>query len=497
MAVKPLKILDAKGRQLYSGGSLNETAANWWTGNRRYLNSFQSDAERNLGAWTRARLSDEGRHAYENNSIVRAALNQIGRYATQHLICQSESEDRPWAEAAEWTLLQHNKIIDLAGWPYDYDTYRLLMLASVLYDGDCGTLLTETTNGWPAIQMIPGHRIGSAGEEEVKSGAFSGARLVDGAIVDNYGTAIGYRILNESKEFLADVSANDFFLTFIPSYPGQVRGYSLLGAALMDFRDVAETRGYEKISQKRASADAFVEENESGEPELPSALFESGRTGNASTETMSKEVITGGGITRYFRAGTGSSLTPVQFDRPSANQANFDERILRGALASIGWSFDLAVDATKIGGASMRVVVDMCNRTLEFLRTKVAEKACARIDGWRVAKLIKLGVIPESPDWWRWAYQPPSRLTADRGYDADVSVQELDNLLTSHAAEANKRGSYWQDPIEAEIKFHKYLKERCASEGLDPSTIMASMASRQPKIVPTANRLAMENQTEQ
>jgi len=47
------------------------------------------------------------------------------------------------------------------GPPFDFESYTQNLIIGVLVDGDVATLLTETVDGYPMIQVIPGHRIRS------------------------------------------------------------------------------------------------------------------------------------------------------------------------------------------------------------------------------------------------------------------------------------------------------------------------------------------------
>jgi hypothetical protein len=176
------------------------------------------------------------------------------------------------------------------------------------------------------------------------------------------------------------------------------------------------------------------------------------------------------------------------------NQREFEANIVRSALYSLGWSMDFALTPGQVGGASMRVVVEQVNNTLEEIRSILVRPACARFDGYRVSSAIKLGLLKDSPEWFKWDYQGPAEITADQGYQSDVSIAELRANLTTPQREAARRGQYWQDNIEQAIQAEKYFQKRCKEEGVDPNRIVLLTPNGNPVSTPTPQRVAMENQ---
>ena len=232
--------------------------------------------------------------------------------------------------------------------------------------------------------------------------------------------------LGDFAEDDLDFSSNDLFPAFDPDYVDQLRGFSALGASVIDWQDIHESRRFALLAQKKFSATAILESNETGEMPIGNSVGDGTTLGvivegsETAVAVYGEEML--GGETRYFRAGSGSKWEIPTADRPTANQQAFSADIVRQAIHGIGWSSDFSLDPTKAGGASMRIVIDKCNRQLDHIRSDILAPVRRRIDAWRIAKAIKAGRLPANVDWWRWAYQFPARLSADEKYSSDVDL---------------------------------------------------------------------------
>jgi capsid protein len=430
---------------------------------------LDQDTHRNVSNLGRRTLMSLGRWLFWNFPSISGAILEQAMFAAENFQPQFWGEDREWGDQAEAWLLEWEKSADVAGWPYDLDTYRNLLVVSDLREGDIGTLLTETLDGYPQIQVWPAHRIGSiASDVIIAGGPFDGARHCDGVILNDYRRAIGYRLLDENGADLADVPASNFFLSFIPKAADQVRGFSGLASAVFDWQDIKESRFYELIAQKAASAIGLLEHNETGDLDASRGIIKTAATHNATTgnkETLDTQEINGGTY-RYFKAGSGADLKAFTYDRPGANVMNYQDTIIRDAFQGMEWSWFFSSDPSKIGGASMRVVVEKINRVARK-RQRMIVQAMRRIHGYAIAKAIKLGLLPMSDEWWKWEYQLPPEITADKKYDSDVDVQEYNARFTTLKRACGKRGAYWEDIQDQWLIEQKRLQTRAVELGVD------------------------------
>lgn len=464
------KSFSATGNKLYDAAQWQQYA------DRRRVQNLDTDTPRNINAFGRRMLSSIGRWLYANCPVVTGAVDEAAAYSAANYAAQYYGADRKWGQAAEAWLYENNRYVDVRGWPYTFQTYAENLVRMAILDGDLFTLLAEDSMANGRIQTIIGSRIGSRAEQnEIVGGEYDGYTIRDGVVLDEFGAAVAYQVLGDNEEADRIVSANNIFPSFIPKFPDQERGISLLGAALFDFQDASESRRFELLAQKLQASYGMAIENEEGEADPGKVLIDSGSgTVDSSTnalKTQWTEKVDGVSV-HYFKAGTGSKISPIVGDRPTANQQAFEDKVVRGALHGMGWSFDFSLDPTKAGGAQMRIVVAKINRALSRYRSLILEPACRRVTGYRIAKAIKNGLLPANDEWFKWSFQGSADLTADEKYSSDVALQNLRAGLTDEQKEISKLGDWWQDVIERKIEVEKYLQDRCRAEGVDPNRIV-------------------------
>lgn len=450
MAVPPLTFLERKWKSSVSMGNGDRMIrSSRPQTNRQWQTLIESDTARNVSHHGRKLLATLAKLLYWNFSSVRAAVNDMAQLAAESMVPQFEGADQGWGKAAEDWMFEHDKICCMRGWPYDMRTMCENLIVACVVPGDEGIALIKNEQGYPFFMAVPNHRIGSSQDGEVvKGGPFDGARQIDGVIVNDQLAPLAFRVqTGHGESGVSDILARDMFLMFDPYVSDMVRGISILGASAFDWDDMADARRFELIAQKLGAAIALIENNEEGEANSTRALVDNSSdnfdTSQKRTATAT-ETIDGVQV-RYFRSGTDSKIESLKFDRPSANQQAFRADALREALNGLGWSFDFSHDPTKAGGAQMRVVMEKVNRKLERIRDVIITKARRRMDGFRLACAIQLGELPANPEWWRWSYQGPARLTADAKYDSDVDIQERKSGVSTLARSAARRGEYWRD----------------------------------------------------
>jgi hypothetical protein len=419
------------------------------TSDRKRVPALDYDVHRTVTNLGRRTLMTLGRKLYFDSHAIRAAIKEKAEYASSIYLPQFYGDDQDWGITAEAWLENHDKICDVAGPPYNMRLYRRNLIIAAERDGDMLTVLVKGKTGYPFIQCIPGHRIGSRYEDlTVQKGEYDGARIIDGVIVNDTNTPIAYRVMTGEPEDWTqyiDIPARDCFLSFVPEFQGQLRGFSQLGITALPIMDIAESDNLELITQRVASSIALIERNEEGE--APPGDSEGYPVAAPAAGAMAEEKFTADGVQlRYFRSGDpNAGLEILENNRPSANQQNFRHAKLRDAFAGIDWSIDFSLDPSKVGGAPFRVVVDKLNRNIRAIQDLALEPALLRIDGFRVSSAVQIGALPQNKDWWKWTYQGPARITADAKYESEVDISEVAKGLKTRRRALANRGEYIDD----------------------------------------------------
>lgn len=470
MASKPFRINDRRSSSGYRN-DLIESATQ--TTDRKNVPMLDYDVHRTITSYGRRVLMSLGRHMFWRFPALQGSILEQANLAVGTFLPQYTGRNKAWGEQAEAALKEWHKIMDVAGYPYDYDSFVQGKVINPIVDGEDFTLLTETADGYPMVQSIPAHRVGNrnfvnstaqvrfSGNEMLIDGVVVDANrpyladgnisfeaaIVDGVIVDSYGRALAYRVYSDSvsDQSYQDISARNLFPAFCPMVAGQVRGFSLLASSLFDWQDLQEWGRFEMLAQKVFSSQTIIETNESGEADTAKNIIQQAAINNDDGTKASLDVEKlDGGTVRYFKANSGSKLESFNYDRPGASSQNFIKNKLRDAFKGTEWDVFFSLDPQAVGGAPMRVIVEKINAVLEK-RRKLVKKSCLRVDGYAIAKLMKLGVLPWDDDWYMWDYQGPGDVTADKKYDSDVALQEMSQGISTRKLECARRGLYMED----------------------------------------------------
>lgn len=479
MATAPVRFFDAFGRLMPT--RISQAAIG--SQQRRARTGFDRDSANLYSGTDRLLLMSMGRWLYANNSLVAGSVDDQAAIVSGELTPQFAGEDAAWGTLAEQWLEDHDRLCDVRGDHYPMQTLQRLWMLHIIRDGDVGVIFTEGAGGYPLLQTIPSHRIKGDGKAGPES-PWNGYRLVDGVIVNDVGRPLAYRVHDDARASFQDISAVDMKLRFLPRYADQVRGFSALGCAMVDFQDIDEVRRFELVAQKLAASIVLAETNETG---LPPDSAES-MLGEDTTETnpdanIAMHTMQGGEI-RYFRSGTGGKLEALMADRPTPAQQSFADSIIRQAMAGMGWSIDYFLDPSKVGGASMRVVVERINRHVGMMRTQCLFPLARSVDAWRIAKAMKEQMLPWSDDWHRWRYQGAANITADAKYSADVSAMRVELGLSSPQDESASIGKDWEQVQDQQIAYAIRFREKCADAGISPDEVKAIAANAKPSTPP-------------
>lgn len=465
----PITALERRLQSRISNNSLIRAATQ--TTQRKQVASLTYDTHRNVSAIGRRTLCSIGRWLYWNFDAVRAVVDEMARLAVSSYLPQYYGSDKEWGRMAEDFLWEQDKFVDVRGFPHNMASIRRAIVRETLIDGDLGILLADV-QGEPRIQTWRSHRIDLSSTKG--TGQYEESPLVDGVVTNDYGRPIAYALTNEKGTFQQYVLARDFILAYDPKHCDQVRGISELGVSAFNFQDVEESRRFQLLAQKIGATYAFKVFNEDGSPDATANILSapaSDPNSDNSITAVPQELHQEGRMI-YFRSNSGDNIEPVYDDRPGANWQEFQEKMVRGALAGLGWSYDFTIDPTRIGGAPLRVVVDKLERKLVEIREHILNPVLRRIDGWRIAKAINNGRLPANAEWYAWEYQGPAQITADKKYEAQVSEIELTRNLSSLQRQTGRRGEYWEDVLLQRMQVMKFVRDRAPEFGLDPDDVL-------------------------
>jgi 2-C-methyl-D-erythritol 2,4-cyclodiphosphate synthase len=239
---------------------------------------------------------------------------------------------------------------------------------------------------------------------------------------------------------------------------------------------------WERLAMLQMSSISLVEYNDTGGPDLDdpyNALI--GDT--ASCKGMTVESLDGGTV-RYFRSNSGGKIETLVNNRPGNPFLDFHNRLLKGAFAGLNWPMALYEGHAAGGGTAQRTEIAMAQRSVED-RQDLLFYAAKRLCGYAIAKAMKRGDLPQSPDWYQWEFSTPPKLTIDDGR----ITKELEALWKMGAANMRDIGYHFPDTsgefknIDSKILLQRTVN-LLSDAGWQIGNIDCTLVLEKPKIMP-------------
>lgn len=405
-------------------------------------------------ATDRNTLQSHARRIYLNFGPIKNAINQRSMYAVGRAflpIYRGKSKD--WGRTAtDWLVETFYPIGDTRGGMHDFRTNMFTWSSSIDVDGEIFILLTETENGFPRYQGIPSHRI--ATPQGVSEGQrIRGGTIQDGIVYYSTGAPKEYAFVDKDGKLSEWILAENMIHLFDPEWQYQGRGLTALTHCINDCRDMIQSTDWERLAMLQMSSISLIEYNENGGPDMDdpfTTLSQVGTNGKSLTvESMD------GGTVRYFKSNSGGKIETLVNNRPGNPFLDFHDRLLKSAFAGLHWPYAFYNGHGVGGGTAQRTEIAMAQRSIED-RQDLLFYAAKRIVGYAVAKAMKRGDLPQDPEWYRWEFSTPPKLTIDDGR----VTKELETMWRMGAANMRDIVSMRGKTLES------HLEERAAEIAL-------------------------------
>jgi len=390
-------------------------------------------------------VRSHARRIYLNFGPIRKAINERGMYSVgRAFVPQFRGMDKEFGAAATQFLTESfYNIGDSRGGMHDFRTNFFGYSSAIDVDGEIFILLTETDNGFPQYQGIPGHRI--ANPRGMSDGPMRGGELRDGIVYYPSGTAKEYAFCDKHGNLSQWIDAANMIHLYDPEWQYQGRGLSALTHCISDCRDIIQSVDWERLAMLQMSSISMVEYNDNGASDQDDPFIS--LVGNASNPDRPMTVQSmDGGTVRYFRSNSGGKVETIVNNRPGNPFLEFHERLLKSAYAGLPWPYAFYSGHGAGGGTAQRMEIAMAQRTIED-RQDLLFYAAKRLVGYAVAKAVKRGDLPRSADWYKWEFSTPPKLTIDDGR----ITKELETLWKIGAANmsdiVSMRGKSYEDHI--------------------------------------------------
>jgi len=190
---------------------------------------------------------------------------------------------------------------------------------------------------------------------------------------------------------------------------------------------------------------ALKHKNKTGKPSGHTTRYSKELNANVVDETESTELVEEmkSGTIEYLRINS-EELEPFTGARPTVDQRAFEESVLRGAFAGLGWSFEQSIDSSRLSGNSSRRDINKNQRSADQ-RSMILAYGWGRYTSWAVTVAMQAGVLPFSEEWSKFIPQLPARMTADPGNESKIELEEMRFGGRSLKNFSGNRGRHWRD----------------------------------------------------
>ena len=413
-----------------------------------------NDAKKELTSHTRRELVRRSRYLNKNFGFAREMVADMAIYSTGDGIQpQVLTDDLAWNKAAE------DYFACWAAWAeitqrFSFEECQHLVCRGLDVDGEYFCIKVRDRFGRPRLQLVEAHCIGDA---------FASTETVDGIRLDAYGAPLAYRLILDDNG-TRDVPANAVLHIFEPESASGVRQPPTLQHSINHILDEMEMLALEKHAVKDNADIARIIKRDNGGMEENSDF--SVHAGPTETPTPSDPVtlqrIVGGKIVALQ---PGESLESFQSNRPSPVFTGFLEHLKRDSAAGM-LPYEFVLDAGKIGGAGIRLVVAKADRRFSYRQMILIQRLLRPTWGYVIGDAIDRGELAPVKHWNRVGWVCPRRVTVDAGREAESHRRDVEMGLLSFSDHFAELGMDFREEIERRAQDAKAILEMATRYGV-------------------------------
>lgn len=429
-------------------------------------------------------LLSQAREIFSNVGAVKNAIHEIADLSIGDAWnAKYKGTDEEWGKIAEKWLNEWFKICDVKGQPNTLLRDLKLASISVDRDGDCLVVLTKSQDGkFPRIQWIPAHMLGNRDGEagsEIKSGIFKGYKNYNGVIVNEYGSAVGYYILQDKPENDLQISVVDSQLVYDPEYIDQYRGMTSLASALNDWEDYKTIKSFEVKAIKQASNMALamhvpaeqINDVAGDEPDSPFVNRTTVSGPDGKEATINEKTLQGGEVL-VFAADAGAKLEVLENNRPGQNTAAFlMDHVLKHAFLSMRLPIEFSYDLNS-RGAVTKLLAQKIQRRIEDRQQQVLYPLWKRIVTYALGVAIKNKLLPPSNDWWNFEPTYPRSFSVENFKDTKSDLDMYSKGILTGTQIAAGQGYDYYENVTQKCKELAYAKQQAQQYGVSFSDVV-------------------------
>lgn len=395
-----------------------------------------TDAKKELPAHTRRELVRKSRYLLKNSGFAREVVNDMAIYATGDGIRpQAQSIDPDWNIEAEAYFQRWSRLPEITG-RFSFEECQSLICRGIDVDGEYFVLKIRDRLGRARVQLVESHRVGMPPEDpEAK----------DGIAFDRYGAPSAYYIVQDDESFKR-VRAGAVMHVFEPEFASGSRSHPSLQHSINHLLDEMEMLALEKHAVKDNQDVSRVVHREDGTLDDDGDFRVSTETGeptDASDPSAIQQILGG----KVVALKPGESMESFQSNRPSPVFTGFLEHLKRDSSAGI-LPYEFVLDAGKIGGAGVRLVVAKADRRFSYRQLILIQRLLRPVWGWVIGDAIDRGELRAVKGWNQVNWVCPRRITVDAGREAQQNRADVEAGLKTISDHYQEIGMDFREELE-------------------------------------------------
>lgn len=414
--------IDQPSAVSYTGWGFSGYAGANQTEARGQVHYPELDTRKELDSWSRTELIRKIRFLVRNEGVIRGFVKNAPRFVGLRTP-RGATTDKDWNREVNQRFLDRFStpgVFDVAG-KFTFWTAQPMLLRSAFTDGEALTALTASESDRAMFAFYESHQLANP-----KDG---GKEWQEGVLANKHGRHLYYGLRDGASGNGIRLSARDTHYFGYFESPGHVRAVPPLAHAVNHMLDRMEVRADTKTGIKGSSLASMVREMEASAPGgkakdgLPGIL---GTTRAPNGGDYGTAKVWAGGQVLDLPPGVTAKI--LHDDRPSPNQMDFMDSLVRDAALGFGLPPEVLYQMQKMTGPGIRFVMDVAD---SWIRDQQEH-----LDGWVslvwtyfVAREIKYGGLrrPTDPRWWSHAISGTRNLTIDRSKEMKARMDAVDS----------------------------------------------------------------------
>ena len=410
------------------------------------------DLRRDLTPYDRLTMMRKCRWAERNSGLFKQILADMCLYTVGDGIKpQSHASTPEMQERYEAYFAEKAKRIDITN-RFSFYQAQSILLRGMIRDGDSFAAKVRNGAGEAKIQLMEAHRVGDPLEGKVPEG------MHDGIQFGPYGEYIAvniYRSDGSSRQILAQ----SMMMVVDQEYASGARGVPLLQHSINSIQDEMEILALEKQAVKDNGDVTRIIKKNGGVLDGDMA----GELGAVVNGSYANLANTMGG--KLIALEPGEDMTSFQSNRPNATFTGFIAALERDISMGV-LPYEFVSDASKLGGASLRLVTARASRVFSKYQQVMVEQFCVPTWGYILGQAIASGELPDDPQWNQVSWTTPKSVTVDAGREAANDRADVEMGLLSMSSLYADRGQDFRSEMAKRAADMVYIKDLAAQYGI-------------------------------